>query len=87
MWDRGTHFLYLAAIKESLRIDYDALWKEAEEIQTVEKFKHDDLKLKSKKRTKGCKKKMKPELTDTELSKNLTSEEVPVTAEQQSRYA
>jgi hypothetical protein len=47
----------------------------------------DDLKLKSKKRTKGYEGKRKPELTGVELSKNLTSEEVPVTVEQRSRYA
>lgn len=70
------------AIKESLHIDYDALWKEAEEIQTIEKLKPDDCKLKSKMGTKGCKGKRKPELTDTELSKNFTSEEVTVTIEQ-----
>lgn len=65
------------AIKESLHIDYDALWKEAEEIQTIEKLKPDDCKLKSKMGTKGCKGKRKPELTDTELSENFTSEELP----------
>lgn len=82
-----THVLYLAAIKESLHIDYDALWKEAEEIQTPEKLKPDDLKLKSKKGSKGCKGKRKCELTDTELSKNLASEEVPVIVEQLNEYA
>ncbi|PNF32504.1 hypothetical protein B7P43_G03873 [Cryptotermes secundus] len=70
------------AIKKSLHIDYDALWKEAEEIQTAEKLKPDDLKVKSKKGTKGCKGKRKCELADPELSKNLTSEEVPVIVEQ-----
>lgn len=85
--DIWSYFLYLAAIKESLHIDYDALWKEAEEIQTADKLRPDDLKLKSKKRTKGYEGKRKPELTGVELSKNLTSEEVPVTVEQRSRYA
>jgi hypothetical protein len=80
------HFLYLAAIKESLHIDYDAVWKEAEEILTVEKLKPDDRKLKSKRGTKICKGKGKSELPDTELSKNRTCEEVPVT-EQPNEYA
>jgi hypothetical protein len=47
----------------------------------------DDCKLKSKKGTKGYKGKRKPELTDTELSKNCTSEEVTVTVEQVKGYA
>jgi hypothetical protein len=49
-------------------------------------LKPDDCKLKSRKGYKCSKGKRKPELTDTELSKNSTSEEVPVIVEQLNEY-
>jgi hypothetical protein len=70
--------LYLTAIKESLHIDYDALLKEAEEIQSVETLEPDDLKLKGRKGTENHRRRRK--------ATKLTPEEVPVTVEELNEY-
>jgi hypothetical protein len=41
-------FLYLAAIKQSVHLDYEAVLKEVEESQYIKTFELDDLKPKGK---------------------------------------
>ncbi|XP_021934550.1 uncharacterized protein CG4449-like isoform X2 [Zootermopsis nevadensis] len=73
---------YYKAIKESLHLDYDALLKEAEEIQSVKTCELDDLKPKGKRGTKNPRGRRKAtKLTDTESHKNVTHEQ-PETLEE-----
>jgi hypothetical protein len=79
-------FLYLAAIKESLHIDYNAVLKEAEERQSIDTFELDDLKPKGKRGTENHRGRRKAtKLSGIEPCKNVTHEE-PETLEELNEY-